>query len=102
MIDSLEPIAAGTARRLYVLDYGLFQVHENDRVIGIQGYAIQTEDGATILVDTGFPAGYADDPERASREDGLESFGRVLHLDRENLAAKRGWRRDCHDIVTSC
>ncbi len=85
-----------------MLDYGLFQVHENDRVIGIQGYAIQTEDGATILVDTGFPAGYADDPERASREDGLESFGRVLHLDRENLAAKRGWRRDCHDIVTSC
>lgn len=82
-----ETILSGTIQRLYVLDYGLFQVHENGRVIGIPGYLIQTHDGANILVDTGFPARYADDAEQASLDDGLGSFGRVLKLGRENLPA---------------
>jgi len=77
----------GTVERLYVLDYGLFQVHENGRVIGIPGYLVQTGDGGNILVDTGFPAQYADDPEGATLEDGLDSFGRVLSLTRQNLPA---------------
>ena len=80
-----EITLSGTAERLYVLDYGLFQVHENGRVIGIQGYLIQTQDGTNILVDTGFPAWYVDDLEGASLEDNLDSFGRVLKLDKENL-----------------
>lgn len=82
-----DPTPHTIVRRLYVLDYGLFQVHENDRIIGIQGFLIQTDDDQQILVDTGFPAAYADDAEAASRRDGLGSFGRVLQLDRENLPA---------------
>jgi N-acyl homoserine lactone hydrolase len=87
MTEQVESPAPGRAKRLYVLDYGLFQVHENERVIGIQGYAIETEAGDTILVDTGFPAAYADDIERASKADRLETFGRLRQLDRDNLAA---------------
>jgi N-acyl homoserine lactone hydrolase len=81
----LGTIPKGEIRRLYVLDYGLFQVHENGRIIGIAGYLIQTGDGRNILVDTGFPAWYAEDPAAASLEDDLGSFGSVLRLDRENL-----------------
>jgi N-acyl homoserine lactone hydrolase len=72
-------------RRLYVLDYGLFQVHENGRIIGIPGFLIQTAGGENILVDTGFPAWYAIDPVGAARAEGLDSFGRVLHLTTDNL-----------------
>lgn len=73
------------AKRLYVLDYGLFQVNENDRIIGLVGYLIQTYDGTNILVDTGFPAWYADDVEKASAADNLHRFGHILQLDHENL-----------------
>jgi N-acyl homoserine lactone hydrolase len=71
--------------RLYVLDFGLFEVHENGRVIGICGFLIRTDTGQNILVDTGFPARYADDSQAASIEDGLDEFGRVLELTQENL-----------------
>ncbi len=76
-----------TVKRLYILDYGLFQVHANGRVIGIIGYLIQTQDGHNILVDTGFPAKYANDVEQATLEDRLNEFGRVLSLTHENLPA---------------
>jgi N-acyl homoserine lactone hydrolase len=76
-----------TVKRLYILDFGLFQVHENGRIIGIPGYLIQTHDGQNILVDTGFPAKYAEDAEQATREDGLDIFGRVLTLTPDNLPA---------------
>lgn len=82
-----DTIPKGEIRRLYVLDYGLFQVHENGRIIGIAGYLIQTQDGGNILVDTGFPAWYIEDPAAASMEDDLGSFGRVLRLDSDNLPA---------------
>lgn len=74
-----------TVKRLYILDFGLFQVHQNNRVIGIPGYLIQTHDGQNILVDTGFRAAYVADMERATLEDGLESFGRILTLTADNL-----------------
>jgi N-acyl homoserine lactone hydrolase len=77
----------GEIRRLYILDYGLFQVHDNGRIIGIAGYLIQTQDGDNILVDTGFPAWYIQDPAAASLEDDLGSFGSVLRLDSDNLPA---------------
>lgn len=83
----MASILSGTVRRLYVLDFGLFQVHDNGRVIGIPGYLIQTREGSNILVDTGFPDWYVDDPEAATLADGLDSFGRVLKLDKENLPA---------------
>lgn len=99
-----ETTLSDTAQRLYVLDYGLFQVHENGRIIGIQGYLIQTQDNTNILVDTGFPARYVDDPESASLEDNLGSFGRILKLDHENLPpaqlAKAGLKpSDIHFLV---
>jgi N-acyl homoserine lactone hydrolase len=76
-----------TVARLYILDFGLFQVHENGRIIGIPGYLIQTHDGQNILIDTGFPAKYAEDADRAALADGLEIFGRVLTLTQDNLPA---------------
>ena len=74
-----------TVKRLYILDFGLFQVHENGRIIGIPGYLIQTHNGQNILVDTGFPAKYAQDAESATLEDGLETFGRIVRLTEDNL-----------------
>ncbi|GFE49511.1 MBL fold metallo-hydrolase [Roseobacter cerasinus] len=76
----------GHPRRLAVLDYGLFQVHETSRIIGICGYLIQTDAGENILIDTGFPAKYASNAAAASAEDGLDPFGRVLSLSPKNLA----------------
>lgn len=72
--------------RLYILDFGLFQVYENNRVIGIPGFLIRSG-AATILVDTGFPPAYADDAQAASRADDLGAFGRVLRLTHEQLPA---------------
>ncbi len=82
-----EAFLAAPAARLTVLDFGLFQVHENGRIIGIPGYLIETADGRRLLVDTGFPAHYAGDPAAAGRADGLDTFGRVLRLTAENLPA---------------
>ena len=66
--------------RLTILDYGLFQVHANDRIIGICGYLLTTTDGRHILIDTGFPAAYVTDAQAASAADDLGSFGHVLSL----------------------
>ena len=73
-----------TARRLYVLDFGLFQVHENGRIIGIPGYLIETDDDK-ILVDAGFPPKYREDAAAATLEDELDAFGRILTLTPENF-----------------
>ena len=82
----MQALLKGTPTRLAVLDYGLFQVHENGRVIGICGYLVQTTAGENILIDTGFPAKYAANADAATREDGLGSFGQVVALGPENLA----------------
>jgi N-acyl homoserine lactone hydrolase len=88
---------------LTVLDYGLFKVHANGRVIGIVGFLIRTDRGETILVDTGFPAKYAYDIEASSAEDKLGSFGVVLSLTEENLPkaqlAKAGVAMDDVDLL---
>lgn len=70
----------GKPLRLAVLDYGLFEVHSGPRRIGICGYAIQTDAGEVVLIDTGFPPKYATDAQAATAEDGLGSFGRVLSI----------------------
>lgn len=75
----------GRPKRLHVLDYGLFKVHANGRVIGICGFHIETDAGEHVLIDTGFPAKYAEDTARASDEDGLGDFGEVAHLTHVNL-----------------
>lgn len=87
-----SPAANTAVERLYLLDFGTFRVHHGDphgpggRTIGIPGYLIRAG-GATVLVDGGFPARYADPAERAraAREDGLGAFGEVLRLTRDNL-----------------
>lgn len=75
----------GKPKRLAVLDYGLFEVHEGPRVIGICGYVIEMDSGDVVLIDTGFPAKYAEDAEAATHEDALGSFGRVLSVTKDNL-----------------
>lgn len=75
----------GQVQQLHVLDYGLFKVHANGRVIGICGFLIVTDAGERILVDTGFPQKYAQDAKAATHEDKLGSFGEVLHVGPENM-----------------
>ena len=73
--------------RLTILDFGLFQVHENGRIIGIPGYLIQTPTGENVLVDTGFPPWYEDNRAKAVEDDDLDSFGRILELTPEQFPA---------------
>lgn len=70
---------SGHADWLALLDYGTFEVAEDGRRIPIVGYAIGVG-GRVILVDTGFPEAYHDDPEGARRQDGLDDFGRLVEL----------------------
>jgi N-acyl homoserine lactone hydrolase len=65
---------------LAVLDFGLFTVHANGRIIGIPGFLVETSAGEKVLIDTGFPRKYAENVEAASREDNLSEFGKVLEL----------------------
>lgn len=75
----------GRPHRLYVLDYGLFKVHANGRVIGISGFLVKTDAGERVLIDSGFPAKYADDPAGAAAADRLTDFGEVLACGPDNL-----------------
>ena len=81
----MQPLLKGAPKRLTVLDYGLFKVHENGRIIGLCGYLIETDAGERILIDTGMPAKYAKDADAAAREDGLEAFGAVVELTAEHF-----------------
>jgi N-acyl homoserine lactone hydrolase len=69
------------------MDYGLFQVHANGRIIGICGYLIETDAAERILVDTGFPQKYVDDGAQAAAQDDLGRFGVVLELGAANTPA---------------
>ena len=77
----------GNLISLMILDYGLFKVHANGRIIGICGFLLRTDHDETVLIDTGFPKHYADDPIAASAADGLGSFGEILTLAPTNLPA---------------
>ncbi|MFO1202087.1 MAG: N-acyl homoserine lactonase family protein [Tabrizicola sp.] len=78
-------ILPGRIARLYILDLGLFEVRGGERVIGIPGFLMQTDRGANILFDTGFPPEYLTDPDRPEK-DGLPRFGRLLDFRREQTA----------------
>ncbi len=82
----MQPLLHGRPARLAILDYGLFQVHEDGRIIGICGYLIQTTAGENILIDSGFPAKYGANSAAATDEDALAGFGQVLSLGKSNLA----------------
>jgi N-acyl homoserine lactone hydrolase len=75
----------GRPANLTVLDYGLFRVHSNGRIIGICGFLIRTDADEKILVDTGFPTKYAYDIATSSAEDDLGAFGEVLECTPANL-----------------
>jgi N-acyl homoserine lactone hydrolase len=77
-------LLSGKPRSLAVLDFGLFKVHANGRIIGIPGALIETDQDERILIDTGFPQKYADNIQAASDEDDLGAFGEVLELTQEN------------------
>jgi N-acyl homoserine lactone hydrolase len=78
-------ILPGRADRLYILDLGLFDVRGGERIIGIPGYLIQTDRGANILFDTGFPPDYLTDPDRP-QQDGLPRFGRLIDFHQDQTA----------------
>ena len=81
------PWLRGRPVRLAVLDYGLFRVHANGRVIGIMGFLIETDAGERVAIDGGFPAKYAEDAAAATREDRLHEFGEVVSVTPENRPA---------------
>lgn len=80
-MNILPELAGHRAARLFLLDLGLFRVaataRHPGRVIGIPGFVVQTDRGAHVLIDTGFPPDYATDPLGAAAADGLEAFGRL-------------------------
>ncbi len=98
-----DPLLRGHPVALWVLDYGLFRVHANRRVIGICGFLIRTSAGEEVLIDTGFPAKYARDAAAATVEDGLDAFGTVLRCGAENMPAAQlemaGTSPDAIDLV---
>lgn len=65
-------------RRMAVLDCGTFDVGPGKRRIGIPAFLLETDRGARVLVDTGFDAAYATDPERTVARDGLAAFGALV------------------------
>jgi N-acyl homoserine lactone hydrolase len=74
-------ILPGRLARLTILDLGLFEVRGGERLIGIPAYLLETDLGARILFDTGFPPAYATDldPDRGiAARDGLPHFGRLV------------------------
>jgi N-acyl homoserine lactone hydrolase len=82
--------------RLYVLDYGSIDLIADALIpgdgegkwmtVGVPGYLIRTDDGKTILVDTGIPRTYVDDPVGTAKRDGYESWMRTAPGE-ENLPA---------------
>ena len=78
-------ILPGRLARFYILDLGLFEVRGGERVIGIPGFLLQTDRGANILFDTGFPPDYLTDPNRPEK-DGLPRFGRLIDYRRTQTA----------------
>ena len=84
---ALAPLLRGKPERLFVLDYGLFDVTAAvpPRRIGIPGFLVGTDAGEWVLFDTGFPREYAEDAAAAGARDGLGAFGEVVRLGPENL-----------------
>ncbi len=81
------PQLKGQPSKLFILDYGLFKVHADDRVIGICGYLIETDAGETVIIDTGFPQRYSLEPKMASADDQLYLFGELLEIGPANMPA---------------
>jgi len=83
----MEQILQGRPVSLAVLDFGLFKVHSNGRVIGICGYLVRTDRDELVLIDGGFTRKYTEEHARASAEDHLYEFGEVLSCGPDNTVA---------------
>jgi N-acyl homoserine lactone hydrolase len=84
----LPPILPGhRLTRLYVLDFGLFDVGPGQRTIGIPGFLLETDGGARVLFDTGFPPEYVSDFTATAARDGLDRFGAFTEMGAANTAA---------------
>lgn len=81
----ISPLLKGHPVSLAILDYGLFKVHSNGRIIGICGYLVHTSADEYVLIDSGFPTKYSRDHAAASNEDRLYEFGEVLVCGPDNL-----------------
>lgn len=69
--------------RLAILDFGLFEVYQNGRMIGIPGYLIDAG-SRKILVDTGFHTDYLADPVGIAAADQMATFGRLINYTARN------------------
>ncbi len=76
-----------TLARMYVLDFGTFDVGPGKRRIGIPGFLLQTDKGANLLVDTGFDPAYATDYATTDARDNLSGFGRLVDFTTAQTAA---------------
>jgi N-acyl homoserine lactone hydrolase len=101
--------------RLYVLDYGSIELQVDALLpgegegkwmtVGVPGYLIRADDGKVILVDTGIPRTYVDDPVGTAERDGMARWMRTSPGE-ENLPAgqlaKIGMRPEdvTHVVVT--
>ena len=81
-----DDAGVGRALQLGIVDYGRFEVNEGRRLVPITGYVIVSGE-RVVLVDTGFPARYVDDPSGVGREEGVDVFGHIVSITRENLPA---------------
>lgn len=72
--------------RLFVLDFGLFDVGPGQRIIGIPGFLLETDLGARVLFDTGFPPDYVTAPEATAARDGLQRLGVFVEFGAANTA----------------
>ena len=73
-------------KQFHVLDFGLFDVGPGQRVIGIPGFLLETDKGARILFDTGFPPEYVTAPLQTAARDGLERFGAFARMGLDTTA----------------
>ena len=94
----MDFIIKGKPISLTVLDFGLFKVNSDNRIIGISGFLIKTDRNELILIDGGFPQSYTKDHVQASNRDRLDKFGTVLRCGTENSVsaqlAKCGYSLD--------
>ena len=81
----VSDLASHHITSLHVLDFGTFDVGPGRRTIGIPGFLLQTDRGARIMVDTGFPPDYATGPQAALR-DNLAAFGHLINFSARNTA----------------
>ncbi|WP_435257907.1 MBL fold metallo-hydrolase [Thioclava sp. FR2] len=89
----LPALSGHRLKRLTILDCGTFSVRGGERIIGLPAYLLETDQGAKLLVDGGFPPSYATDPDAAAAADGLPRFGALTdHHDIASELARTGTR----------